>query len=92
MAVNSQHITGFAVGIGASALGFYLYKRNQSKVDAFLGKYGIQLSSSMDKDPQSMTLKELIMAKEELEDMIAEKEFNQKEKKKNKGTASKKAN
>ena len=92
MAVNSQHITGFAVGIGASALGFYLYKRNQSKVDAFLGKYGIQLSSSMDKDPESMTLKELIMAKEELEDMIAEKEFNQKEKKKTKSTASKKAN
>ncbi len=91
MAVNSQHVTGFAVGIGVSALGFYLYKRNQSKVDAFLGKYGIQLASSMDKDPKSMTLKELIMAKEELEDMIAEKEFNQKEKKKTKSTSSKKA-
>ena len=91
MAVNSQHVTGFAVGIGVSALGFYLYKRNQSKVDAFLGKYGIQLASSMDRDPKSMTLKELIMAKEELEDMIAEKEFNQKEKKKTKSTSSKKA-
>ena len=91
MAVNSQHVTGFAVGIGVSALGFYLYKRNQSKVDAFLGKYGIQLASSMDKDPKSMTLKELIMAKEELEDMIAEKEFNQQEKKKTKSTSSKKA-
>ncbi len=91
MAVNSQHVTGFAVGIGVSALGFYLYKRNQSKVDAFLGKYGIQLPSSMDKDPKSMTLKELILAKEELEDMIAEKEFNQKEKKKAKSTSQKKA-
>ena len=91
MAVNSQHVTGFAVGIGVSALGFYLYKRNQSKVDAFLGKYGIQLASSVDKDPKSMTLKELILAKEELEDMIAEKEFNQKEKKKTKSTSSKKA-
>ena len=45
----------------------------------------------MDRDPKSMTLKELIMAKEELEDMIAEKEFNQKEKKKTKSTSSKKA-
>ena len=91
MAINSQHVTGFAVGIGVSALGFYLYKRNQSKVDAFLGKHGIQLSSALDKDPQSMTLKELIMAKEKLEDMIAEKEFNQKEQKKTKSSASKKA-
>ena len=91
MAMNSQHLTGFAVGIGVSALGFYLYKRNQPRVDAFLGKHGIQLSAALDKDPQSMTLKELIMAKENLEDLIAEKEFAQKEKKKNKSTASKKA-
>jgi hypothetical protein len=91
MAINSQHVTGFAVGIGVSAVGFYLYKRNQPKVDAFLGRYGIQLSTSTDRDPQSMTLKELIMAKEELEDMIAEKEFNQKEKKKGKSTAAKKS-
>jgi hypothetical protein len=91
MAINSQHVTGFAAGIGVSALGFYLYKRNQSKVDAYLGKHGIQLSSALEKDPQSMTLKELIMAKEELEDMIAEKEFAGKEKKKTKSTSSKKA-
>ena len=91
MAINSHHVTGFAVGIGASALGFYLYKRNQSKVDAFLGKHGIQLSSALEKAPQSMTLKELILAKEELEDMIAEKEFARKEEKKTKGTSSKKA-
>ncbi len=84
MAINSQHVTGFAAGIGVSALGFYLYKRNQSKVDAFLGKHGIQLSSGLEKDPQSMNLKELILAKEELEDMIAEKEFAAKEKKKTK--------
>ena len=91
MAINSQHVTGFAVGIGASALGFYLYKRNQPKVDAFLGKYGVQLSSPMEKDPKSMTLKELILAKEELEDLIAEKEFAKKGDKKAKATPSKKA-
>ncbi len=80
--MSSQHLTGFAVGIGVSALGFYLYKRNQPKIDEFLSQHGIQLASALDKDPQSMTLKELIMAKENLEDLIAEKEFAQKEKKK----------
>ena len=40
MGINSQHLTGFAIGLGASALGFYLYKRNQSKVDAFLNEHG----------------------------------------------------
>lgn len=91
MAINSQHITGFAVGLGASALGFYLYKRNQSKVDGFLSEHGIEISSAFEKDPQSMTLKELHMAKEELEDLIAEKEFADKEEKKAKKTASKEA-
>lgn len=91
MAINSQHVTGFAVGLGASALGFYMYKRYQTKVDAFLGEHGIQISSAFEKDPQSMTIKELIVAKEELEDMIAEKEFNEKEEKKAKEAATPKA-
>jgi hypothetical protein len=75
MAINSQHITGFAVGIGASALGFYLYKKNQSKVDQFLRDRGIQVSSLMQNDPRTMSVKDLIRAKEELEDIIAEKEY-----------------
>ena len=90
MAINSQHVTGFAVGLGVSALGFYLYKRNQAKVDAYLGKHGIQISSAFEKDPQPTTLKEVITAKEELEDMIAEREFAEKEKKKTKSASSKK--
>jgi hypothetical protein len=75
MAINSQHVTGFAVGIGASALGFYLYKKNQSKVDQFLRDRGIQVSSLMQNDPRTMSVKDLIRAKEELEDIIAEKEY-----------------
>ena len=82
MAITSHHLTGFAAGIGASALGFYVYRKNQAKVDAFLQEHGIQISSVFEKDPKSMTLKELIIAKEELEDMIAEKEFAEKEAKK----------
>ena len=87
MAINSEHLTGFAVGLGASALGFYLYKRNQSLVDAFLNEHGIQISSAFEKDPQSMSLKELYMAKEELEDLIAEKEFAEKEDKRDEEAA-----
>ncbi len=75
MAISSQHITGFAAGLGLSALGFYLYKKNQAIVDQFLSEHGIQVSSLLDRDPQSMSLKELIKAKEDLEDIIAEKEY-----------------
>jgi hypothetical protein len=91
MAINSQHLTGFAIGLGVSTLGYYLYKRNQSKIDAFLGEHGIQISSAFEKDPRSMSLKELIMAKEELEDIIAEKEFAEKEEKKAKKSSATKA-
>lgn len=75
MAIKSQHITGFAIGIGSSALGFYLYKKNQSKVDQFLRDHGIQISSFLDNDPKMMSVKDLVSAKEELEDIIAEKEY-----------------
>ena len=79
MAINSQHLTGFAVGLGVSALTFYLYKKNQAKVDQFLSDHGIQVSSLIERDPVSMSLKELIKAKEDLEDMIAEREYEQKQ-------------
>ena len=79
MAINSQHLTGFAVGLGASALTFYLYKKNQAKVDQFLNDHGIQVSSVIHPDPNSMSLKELIKVKEDLEDMIAEREYEEKQ-------------
>ena len=75
MAITSQHVTGFAVGLGVSTLTFYIYKKNQAKVDQFLSDHGINVSSFIERDPQSMSLKELIKAKEDLEDMIAEREY-----------------
>ena len=30
MSINSNHVTGFVVGLGTAALGFYLYKKNQA--------------------------------------------------------------
>ena len=79
MAITSQHVTGFAAGLGLSALGFYLYKRNQPLVDHFLSQHGIHVSSLLERDPNSMSLKELIKAKEDLEDMIAEREYEESE-------------
>ena len=77
MAITSQHVTGFVAGLGVSALTFYMYKKNQAKVDQFLNEHGIQMSALVERDPQSMSLKELIKAKEDLEDMIAEREFEE---------------
>jgi hypothetical protein len=84
MAIRGEHLTGFAIGIGASAVGYYIYKKNQTKVNAFLAEHGINIASVFEKDPKAMTLKELILAKEELEDLIAEKEHTEKEEKKSK--------
>jgi len=36
MGVNTDHLAGFVVGLGAAALGFYAYKKNQSHVDDWL--------------------------------------------------------
>jgi hypothetical protein len=84
MAITSQHVTGFAVGIGVSAFGFYFYKKNQMKVDQFLRDRGIRISPVLETDPGSMSLKDLIKAKEDLEDIIAEKEYEASQEKKKK--------
>jgi hypothetical protein len=75
MAITSQHITGFAIGLGIAGLGFYVYKKNQPQVDDFLRKQGIQLPDRGSKDYTTMTLEELVSEKERLEDLIAEREM-----------------
>ena len=74
MSINSDQVTGFAVGLGAAALGFYLYKKNQPSVDAWLRQQGIHVPESDTKTPASMSLEELMVEKERLEDLIAERE------------------
>lgn len=74
--MNSQHVTGFVIGLGAAGLGYYLYKKNQDQVDTFLKSQGIELPTGNDKDPESMSLEELVGEKERLEDIIAEREMN----------------
>jgi hypothetical protein len=75
MAISSQHVTGFAVGLGAAAVGFYLYKKNQHQVDDFLRKHGIELPAAGALDVENLTLEQLVAEKERLEDIIAEREY-----------------
>ena len=75
MALTGQHLTGFAIGVGAAGLGFFLYKRYQNQVDDFFRKQGINLPNRGSKDHSSMTLEELVTEKERLEDIIAELEL-----------------
>lgn len=71
--LTRDHYIGFLAGLGVSALGFYLYKKNQSEVDEYLRSQGIQIPGSQ-LAPSSMTLEELVKEKERLEDLIAERE------------------
>jgi hypothetical protein len=75
MAINSDHLTGFAVGVGVAAVGFYMYKKNQRQVDAWLREQGIEVATPGTVDATSMSFEELVAEKEHLEDLIAEREM-----------------
>jgi hypothetical protein len=75
MAITAQHVTGFAIGLGVAAVGFYMYKKNQPSVDEWLRKQGIEVPSRAVADYGTLTLEELVLEKERLEDLIAEREM-----------------
>jgi hypothetical protein len=75
MAINSQHVTGFLIGLGVAAAGFVLYKSNQKKVDGFLRAQGISVPGGDEADLKSLSLEDLVGKKEQLEDLIAEREY-----------------
>ena len=72
-AINKDHLK---VGVGVCAVGYYIYKKNQTKVDGFLKKQGINVQTVNHKDYANMSLEELMESKELIEDLIAEKEVN----------------
>ena len=41
--IKKEHLVGAAIGVGTVAAGYYLYKKNQNKVDSFLRKQGINI-------------------------------------------------
>jgi len=75
MAINSNHVTGFVIGLGVAAVGFYAYKKNQAAVDDWLRRQGVQVPAAGTQDATAMTLEELVTEKERLEDIIAEREM-----------------
>lgn len=75
LGVNRDHVTGFVVGVGVAATGYYVYMKNKDKVDAFLIKNGINVNTAKTDDLSTLTLEELLLKKEQVEDIIAEKEM-----------------
>jgi len=75
MPINSNHVTGFVVGLGIAAVGFYAYKQNQAAVDDWLRRQGVKVPAAGVKDVSAMTLEDLVTEKERLEDVIAEREM-----------------
>jgi len=73
--ITSDHIAGFVVGLGAAALGLYIYKKNQNQIDAWLKSQGINMPESGGKKVTSMSMEDLVTEKEKLEDLIAEREM-----------------
>ena len=73
--LKKEHLIGAVAGVGAVAVTYYLYKKNQNKIDDFLRKQGINVKSSKQTSDENMSLEELVTVKENLEDLIAEKEL-----------------
>ena len=71
--IIKEHLIGAAVGIGTVAMGLYLYKKNQSKVDNFLRSQGINIKPTSNLNLDNLDLEGLTEMKEHIEDLIAEK-------------------
>ena len=75
--INRDHVTGFVVGVGVAATGYYLYMKNKDRVDDFLSNHGIKVpeNNKANENLAVLTLEELVLKKETVEDLIAEKEL-----------------
>ncbi len=82
MSITSDHVTGFVVGVGTAALGFYLYKKNEAQVNEWLRSQSINLpfTAAQAKDESGKSVEDLLREKERLEDLIAEREMAEKAK------------
>jgi len=74
--ITKAHVVGAAVGIGVTVAGYYLYKKNKTKVDAFLRNQGINIKSCDSVNYEDMSVEALTEAKEHIEDILAERELN----------------
>ena len=75
--ITKNHLVGAAVGVGVAAVAFYLYKKNQAKVDEFLRKQGINIKTSSCASLENLDIEGLIAEKsaaESVEEVIVEAE------------------
>ncbi len=69
----SPMVKGILIGVGVSAIGFYAYKQNEEKVDNFLRIHGVKVKTPT-AGFETMSVEDLMRTKENIEDLIAEKE------------------
>lgn len=74
--ITKAHVVGAAVGIGVTVAVYYLYKKNKTKVDAFLRNQGINIKSCDSVNYEDMSVEALTETKEHIEDILAERELN----------------
>ena len=74
--ITKAHVVGAAVGIGVTVAGYYLYKKNKTKVDAFLRNQAINIKSCDSVNYEDMSVEALTETKEHIEDILAERELN----------------
>ena len=72
----SPIVKGVLIGVGVSAVGFYAYKRNEEKVDNFMRRHGVHVKTPT-AGYETMSVEDLMRAKETIEDLIAEKEMQE---------------
>ena len=70
---NNPLVKGILIGVGASVVGFCVYKHNEEKVDNFLRRHGVKVKSPA-AGFETMSVEDLMRTKETIEDLIAEKE------------------
>ena len=76
MVTGNDLVKGILIGVGVSAVGFYLYKKNEEKVDSFLRDRGMDIKPRSS-NYETMSVEELMRTKETIEDLIAEKEMHE---------------
>lgn len=71
---NNPLVKGILIDVGASVVGFCVYKHNEEKVDNFLRRHGVKVKSPA-AGFETMSVEDLMRTKETIEDLIAEKEL-----------------
>ena len=72
----SPMVKGVLIGVGVSAVGFYAYKHNEEKVDNFMRRHGMNVKTPA-AGYETMSVEDLMRTKENIEDLIAEKEMQE---------------